>query len=97
MQKQIIQIENIEAGELLNRLDRMESAITALTTNPQKEVHEAGYLTRKEVAKLFGVSLVTIHDWINKDILKAYKIANRVYFKRTEVENSLVQKGTRYV
>jgi hypothetical protein len=47
---------------------------------PTKEL-----MTRKEVAKLFDVSLVTIHEWCKSDILKPYKVGNRTYFKRVEV------------
>ncbi len=99
MTKNIIQIENIEADELINRLDRMESAISALTNQPQPTETEtqSGFLSRREVAKFFGVSLVTVNDWTRKGILVAYKIGNRVYFKRSEVEASLVKKGGHYV
>jgi excisionase family DNA binding protein len=47
---------------------------------PQEEV-----LTRKETALFFKVSLVTIHDWVQSGILKAYKVGNRTYFKRSEL------------
>jgi excisionase family DNA binding protein len=46
-------------------------------------------MTRKEVAKLFDISLVTIHDWCNSGILKPYKVGNRTYFKRVEVMEAL--------
>lgn len=99
MTKNVIQIENIEADELLNRLDKLEGAISALCTQPQPTVPETGtdYITRKEVARLFRVSIVTVHDWTNKGILTAYKIGNKVFYKRCEVESALVQKGGKYV
>jgi excisionase family DNA binding protein len=95
----VIQIENIEAGELLTRLDKLEGAITALCTQPQPTATDTAtdYITRREVARLFGISLVTVHDWTNKGILTAYKIGNKVFYKRVEVENALVRKGGRYV
>lgn len=94
--KTVLQIENIEAGEIINRLDRMESAINVLTANPQSKANEATqteYITRNEVAKLFKISLVTVHDWTKKGILQAYKIGRKVYFKQSEVEKVLVKKG----
>ena len=42
-------------------------------------------MTRKEVAELFSVSLVTIHDWANSGIIKPYKVGNRTYYKRSEL------------
>ena len=92
----ILQIESIEAGELLNRLDRMESALTALTGKPQQTITDASqmeYITRRDVASLFKISLVTVNDWTKKGLLKAYKVAKRVYYKRVEVEAALIQKG----
>jgi len=43
------------------------------------------WLTRKETAKLLKISLVCLHDWSNKNILKAYKVGNRTYFNRKEI------------
>jgi excisionase family DNA binding protein len=46
-------------------------------------------LTRKEVAELFQVTLVTIHEWIRNNILKPYKMGNKTYFKYTEILETL--------
>jgi DNA-directed RNA polymerase specialized sigma24 family protein len=98
MERKILQIEGIEAEELLTRLDRVESAITSLSDKPQpsKENTLSGYITRREIADLFQISLVTVHDWTRKGLLQAYKIANRVYYKQSEVEKALVKKGGIY-
>ncbi len=38
-------------------------------------------LTRKEAAKELNISLVTLHDWVNKGFLpEPVKIGNRSYF-----------------
>jgi excisionase family DNA binding protein len=95
MEKKVIQIENIEASELLSRFDKLEGIITSLCTQPQPAV--TGNITRREVAQLFGISLVTVNDWTNKGILTAYKIGNKVFYKCVEVENALVRKRGRYV
>jgi len=98
MTKNVIQIENIEADELINRLDKLEGAITALCSQPQKEAQPpTDYITRKEVAKIFKITLTTVNDWTNKGILIAYKVANRVYYKQSEVEAALTQKRGKYV
>ena len=52
------------------------------------------YITRKEASALLGVSLVTISDWTSKKILKAYRIGNRVRFKRSEIEETLENSTT---
>ena len=47
------------------------------------------FLSRMEAAKLLKISLTTIHDWCNQKILKAYKVGNRTYFSRKEIEQTL--------
>lgn len=99
MMKNIIQIENVTADELFTRLERMESAITAFSGTPQPLTAVAtlsDYITRRDVATLFKITLTTVHDWTRKGLLQAYKVANRVYYKRSEVESALVKKGGLY-
>jgi excisionase family DNA binding protein len=47
------------------------------------------FLTRMETAKLLKISLTTVHEWSNTGILKMYKVGNRTYFRRKEIENTL--------
>ncbi len=48
------------------------------------------YLTRKGVAELLSVDLSTVHNWCKSGKLKPLGIGKRVYFLRSEVENSLL-------
>lgn len=52
------------------------------------------YLTRKDVAKMFKISLVTVHEWSKKGILKPHKIGTRVRFKKTEVMAAIKEMET---
>jgi hypothetical protein len=45
---------------------------------------EEALLTRKEIAGIFRISLVTLHDWMNRG-LPCHKQRGRVYFIRSEV------------
>jgi len=47
------------------------------------------FLSRMETAKLLKISLTTVHEWSNTGILKMYKVGNRSYFSRKEIENTL--------
>ncbi|MBG7612101.1 helix-turn-helix domain-containing protein [Polaribacter sp. BAL334] len=47
------------------------------------------FLTRMEVAKLLKISLTTVHEWANTGVLKMYKVGNRTYFSRKEIEKTL--------
>lgn len=50
-------------------------------------------LTRLETAKLLKISLVTVHEWANNGILKPYKMGNRTYFKRVDIEQSILNSN----
>jgi len=51
------------------------------------------YLSKRDISKLFGISLSTVNVWIDKNILKAYGFPNSrlVFFKLSEVEETLMQ------
>jgi excisionase family DNA binding protein len=52
------------------------------------------FLTRMETAKLLKISLTTVHEWSNTGILKMYKVGNRTYFSRKEIENTLFSSNS---
>ena len=52
---------------------------------PEKE-----FLSRKETANFFGVSLVTIHSWVNEGLISSYKMGNRTYFRRSDLVERLL-------
>lgn len=82
-----IQIQGINAEQLLQRFDNLESQIKALQAVPQPQTEKL--LTRFEVSSLLGVSLVTVHNWKKSGILTAYRVGNKVRFKESEVFASL--------
>jgi excisionase family DNA binding protein len=51
--------------------------------------YQSDYLTRLEVSSLFKISLVTVYQWTQSGVLRAYRLGSRVYFKRSEIEASL--------
>jgi predicted DNA-binding transcriptional regulator AlpA len=54
-----------------------------------KPVQPAEYLTRQEVAKMFDVDISTIHNWCKSGKLKPLGLGSRVYFLRSDIEESL--------
>ena len=76
--------------EILEKLSRLEKEIALIKKNFQpKEPDEL--LTRQETADLLKVSLTTLWQWNNKGVLNAYGLGNRVYYKRSEVQNRVVR------
>lgn len=62
------------------------------TTSEPAKPEEEPLLTRKEVAYLFRISLVTLHEWM-KQGLPSHKQGGRVYFVRSEVMAYIKQKN----
>lgn len=84
----VLQIEQLNGELLLARFEGLSLEIQEIKKHFQPK-QPTEYLSRKEVSDLFGVSLVTVNDWTQKNILKAYRIGNRVYYKRHEIEAAL--------
>lgn len=81
-QVQFIQVTPQELANLIQESVKQSLPPTSLIPieSKQKEI-----LTRSETANLFSISLVCLHDWVKKQILKPYKVGNKTYFKRSEV------------
>jgi hypothetical protein len=92
MEKQIIQIESTTIEELIDiisdkLLEKLENKIASLL----EQKNDEELLTREETAKLLKVSITTLWHWTKAKKLIAYGIGNRVYYKRGEIMNSLIQ------
>jgi len=55
----------------------------------QNPLPKTELLSRKEAAEILSVSLPTLHYWTKEGKIPAYRIGNRVRYKREEVLNSL--------
>lgn len=77
-----------------NILDGVRSQINELKKEFQpKEPDE--FLTRKAAAEFLKISLVCLHDWCNKGIIKPYKLGNRTYFRRNEIIKTILNSNLR--
>jgi excisionase family DNA binding protein len=85
----VLQVQQIDFVTLLNEIDVVvENRLKSFTPKPSTPSDAEEFLTREEVAKLLKISLVTLHDWTNRDLLKSYRIGNKVRYKRNEVMQS---------
>lgn len=88
---QKIEIHNTSTDELKKSIIKdlsleFKKIIESLELKKEEE-----YLTRKELADIFKVSLPTISDWSKKGILKPYRLGKLIRFKKSDLENTLVQ------
>ena len=85
----ITQLHNTTPSELTDKIfEGIHQRLVQLKKDFQPRIPEE-YLTRKETSNLLKIALPTLHDWCNKGILKPYKIGNRTYFMRSEIEFTL--------
>lgn len=93
MSKQILQVENTNADDFKNEI--VKDVITALkgfASSSQNNNSEI-ILSREEAAKLLSISLVTLWDLTRKDKIPAFRIGNKVRYKKSDVLNALTQKN----
>lgn len=89
MKSNVVQVHNVNIeefkSEILNGLEKtLENFKESLKPKrPNK------YITRKELAALLQVSLVTTYEWEKKGILHPMRIGNRVRFELSEIEKIL--------
>jgi excisionase family DNA binding protein len=89
----LIQIENTNADDFKNEI--VNGVITALKSfNGQSQTNNSEIiLSREEAAKLLKISLVTLWDLTRKDKIPAFRIGNKVRYKKSDVLNALTQKN----
>ena len=96
-QSKITQVFGISPNELkqdiINDI-KTEINYIAQTFQPIKPRE---YLTRKEVAKILKVSLVTLHSWNKKKILNPYRLGNLIRYKRTEIDEALIRINNKLI
>lgn len=87
--KESVLLNNVSPDELIQIiLDGVQAKIDKLKEAFQpKEPTE--YLTRKEVIELLHVDQSTIWAWTKRGKLISYQISNRIYYKRSEVEQAI--------
>jgi len=95
MQNQITQVHNVSAEDFQKEIVKdvtthisvvLEEIVSKIQPN-----HSPEFINSKEVSKILGVTLPTLLDWRKRKIIVAYRIGNKIRFKRSEIENSLIK------
>jgi hypothetical protein len=89
-QIQFISVNPNELAELISenvkvQIQNLARDLSELSTPQQNEI-----VSRKEVAEMFQISLVSLHEWTKNGILTPYKIGGRTFFKRSELMQLLI-------
>jgi len=95
MTKTILHIENTTVDDLKSDLlNGVHETLRDFTSKFQAK-NDDKLLTREETAEMLSVSLVTLWKWTRDDIIPAYRIGNRVRYKKGEVLQAM-QKMNRH-
>ena len=92
METKKVEIEGITVDDLSELLTSVEERVVnrlGTLLNERLKPQGVSYLNRKDVQRMFNVSLKTVDNWTNQHILKSYSIGGLVMFKKHEVEESL--------
>ena len=94
MEKEIVLTSQENLRDLISEIVRGE--LTTFFCKEKKS--ENHYLTRKQVAEMLGISLVTLSSWTKEGIIKAVRIGNSVRYKMEDVEQALQDiKSVKYM
>jgi excisionase family DNA binding protein len=66
--------------------NEVQKIVSGLTTAPEPAPE---LITRKETAKILGISLPTLNDWTKNGTIPAQRIGTRVRYNRANVYASL--------
>lgn len=87
MSQQII-LNGISIDDFQNQLiGKLKTEFLSATIPPPKEIDE-DFLNAKQVSKLLGISLVTLHKWKKDGKLKFHRFGTRIRFRKSEILNN---------
>jgi excisionase family DNA binding protein len=85
-------IEKITEAHLIKVINMViQTQFEELKKDIQKVRDQDELLTRDEAAKLLKINISTLYNWTRKGKIPSYGIGYRVYYKRSEILNSLVK------
>jgi len=91
LNENVTQVHHTSKDELIhNILQGVEKKLNEFEKKFQPK-EPTQWLTKKEVAAILSVSLVTIDSWGKKGVLSPFRVGNMIRFDRKQVEQSLTQ------
>lgn len=89
MTKSIVQIENTTAEGFTNEILDGIKVVLENFASSSKSNDESKLLTREETAEMLSISLTTLWDYTRKDIIPAFRIGNKIRYKKSDVLEAL--------
>jgi len=84
---------SIKVEDLLDLFtDRIKNELSVKNSEKKDIPMTEDLLSIEDIQKIFNVSKVTVHKWKKKGLIPFYKMNRKVYFKKSEVINSMTHK-----
>jgi len=81
----IIQLQNVSKTELFEHIEKIiDKKLEPLTSHTKNEK-----LSIQEVSDELGVTELTVHNYIKRGNLPAFKIGRRIFIKRVDLDEAL--------
>jgi excisionase family DNA binding protein len=80
----------ISRSEFTSCFEALYKQIQSIKERSTPDTSQEIYLTRKEVAEMLKIDVTTVNNWRKSGTLIAYQIGARVYYKKSEVEASII-------
>ena len=85
-----ILLKQISEADLKNLIhSAVQTAVTSVIGEPNKESNKERLLSRKEVCAVFKISETTLWHWQNAGKLRVYGVGARRFFKEHEIMEAL--------
>lgn len=75
---------------LIDKLDQVYNELQDLKKN-FKPKEQTEYLSRNDVAEMLKIDISSVHNYTKRGTLQAYQIEGRIFYKRKEVEASIIK------
>jgi len=82
---------NFSSDELRELIQ--ECVNQGLETSFEQSKESSDLIKAKEAGELLQVSKVTLYNWMNDGVITGYYLGSRLYFKKSELIESLLKKG----
>ncbi|MEO2062757.1 MAG: helix-turn-helix domain-containing protein [Christiangramia sp.] len=87
----VIQLHNTTPQQFKDSiLNGVKSQLEELKKSFQPKEPEE-FLTRSEVAEMLKVDISTVHNWTKAGKLQKHGLGKRIYYKRSEIENAIIE------
>ncbi len=96
MVKKILQIESLTEKDFMDALQNITNEVAALRIEvmklqmPKAPIVEPENMTINKVCEYLSINKTTLWKWTKAGKIASYKIGSKKFYKRTEVENLLL-------